>query len=129
VSPDLESGAEPNLRIKNGHGHSPLIARRHPSTTKHGCGTRTGTIDNDGLETLSGELTQSDFRVRAVLNSDVEIPEGSAKDPYDLIVRTKQQRLQIHDAVLNPSSSVVIALARSRCSAAPQGGFEIGTQP
>src|SRR4029077_14058642 len=55
-----------------------------------------GTIDDDGLETLAGQLPQSSFRTGTQFDSDVEIAKRAAKQADDFFVRAQHQRFQSH---------------------------------
>jgi hypothetical protein len=58
-------------------------------------------VDNDCLESLTGKFANGGISVTAAFYSDLQITKNAAQHADDLLVRTKNERLQAHNAPFN----------------------------
>src|SRR6478672_4875099 len=81
-----------SLPIENGNGDRPPIRWRGSSPVQYSSrDLRSRAIDNDGLESLTGELLRGAVCVRTMLYPDFHFAQNAAKHADDFVILTEQQ--------------------------------------
>jgi hypothetical protein len=83
------------------HRNCVFVARRGTSAFEYlRCHILIAAIDNDRLEPLTGKFANRGISVTAAFYSDLQITQNAAQHADDLLVGTKNERLQTHSAPL-----------------------------